>query len=116
MGFPIYAFILSSREDFAPIHSGPSKTRCKSASQLSRRRHGSPSTGKTYPGTKPAFDDVMRTWEQLIGVKSIEQAVEIPSQYAKRVYDNHMAELSKLREMYTDIVRDSSKPIEETTR
>jgi len=66
--------------------------------------------------SKAAFDDAMRTWEQLIGVKSIEQAVEIQSQYAKRVYDNHMAELSKLREMYTDIVRDSSKPIEETTR
>jgi phasin family protein len=66
--------------------------------------------------SKATLDDAMRTWEQLIGVKSLEQAFDIQSQYAKRVYENHMAELSKLREMYTDMVRDSSKPIEETTR
>ncbi len=34
--------------------------------------------------SKTAFDDAMRTWEQLIGVKSLEQAVEIQSQYAKK--------------------------------
>ena len=66
--------------------------------------------------SKAAFDDAMRTWEQLIGVKSIEQAVEIQSQYAKRVYDNHMAELSKLREMYVGMARDASKPIQETSK
>ena len=41
---------------------------------------------------KSAFDDAIRTWEQLIGVRSLEQAVQIKSDYAKRVYENHMAE------------------------
>jgi hypothetical protein len=62
-----------------------------------------------YP--KAAFDDAMRTWEQLVGVKSLEQAVEIQSQYAKRVYDNHMAELSKRGEMCVGIARDASNSI-----
>jgi phasin family protein len=66
--------------------------------------------------SKATFDDAMRTWEQLIGVKSLDQAFDIQSQYAKRVYENHMAELSKLREMYTDMVRDASKPVEDATR
>jgi hypothetical protein len=66
--------------------------------------------------SKNAFDDAMRTWEQLIGVKSLEQAVEIQSQYAKRVYDNHMAELSKLGKMCASMVRDASKPVEEASR
>jgi phasin family protein len=66
--------------------------------------------------SKATFDDAMRTWEQLIGVKSLEEAFEIQSQYAKRVYENHMAELSKLREMYTGMVSDASKPITETPR
>ena len=65
--------------------------------------------------SKKAFDDAMRTWEELIGVRSVEKAVEIQSQYAKRVYENHMAELSKLAEMYTAMIRDASKPIRETT-
>jgi hypothetical protein len=66
--------------------------------------------------SKKAIDDAIRTWEQLLGVKSFEQAIEIQSQYAKRVYDNHMAELSKLGEMCVGMVRDASKPVEETSR
>jgi hypothetical protein len=42
--------------------------------------------------SKSAFDDAIRTWEQLIGVRSLEQAVQIKSDYAKRVHENHMAE------------------------
>jgi len=66
--------------------------------------------------SKSAFDDAIRTWEQLIGVKSLEQAIQIQSDYAKRVYENHMAELSKLGEMTVGMVRDAPKQVEETSR
>ena len=66
--------------------------------------------------SKKTFDDAIRTWEQLIGVRSLEQAIEIQSQYAKRVYENHMAELSKLGEMSIGMVRDASKPVEQATK
>jgi len=66
--------------------------------------------------SKQAFDDAMRTWEQLLGVKSLEQAIEIQSQYAKRVYDNHMAELSKLAGMYSAMVRDAAAPVEKAIK
>jgi hypothetical protein len=66
--------------------------------------------------SKATFDDAVRTWEQLIGVKSLEQAIQIQSDYAKRVYDNHMAELSKLGEMYVSMVRDASRPVEQASK
>lgn len=66
--------------------------------------------------SKKAFDDAIHTWEQLIGVKSLEQAIGIQSQYAKRVYDNHMAELSKLGEMYVGMVSNASKPVEQAAK
>src|SRR6266542_3987421 len=66
--------------------------------------------------SKAAFDDAIRTWEQLIGVRSLEQAIQIQSDYAKRVYDNHMAELKKLGEMSVGMVRDASKPVEDASR
>jgi len=66
--------------------------------------------------SKAAFDDAIRTWEQLIGVRSLEQAMQIQSDYAKRVYENHMAELSKLGEMTMGMVRDASKPVEDTSK
>ena len=66
--------------------------------------------------SKAAFDDAMRTWGQLIGVRSLDQAMQIQSDYAKRAYDNHMAELSKVGEMCLSTMRDASKPVEDAQR
>jgi hypothetical protein len=62
--------------------------------------------------SKYAFEDGTRAFEQLIGAKSIEQAVEIQSQYAKKAYDTYMAEVSKLGEMYAGLAKDAYKPVE----
>jgi hypothetical protein len=51
-----------------------------------------------------------RTFEQLVGSKSIEQAIEIQSQYAKKAY---LAEASKLSEIYVGMARDAYKPVEQ---
>jgi phasin family protein len=63
--------------------------------------------------TKKAWEDSTRTLEQLTGAKSFEQVIEIQSQYAKRTYDNFVAEATKLGELYVAVVRDASKPFEQ---
>ena len=45
---------------------------------------------------KKAFEDATRAFEQLVGVKSVEHAIEIQSRYAKKAYDEYIAEVSKL--------------------
>ena len=62
--------------------------------------------------SKKAFEDSTRAFEQLIGAKSIEQAVEIQSNYAKKTYDAYVAEMSKLGEMYAGLAKDAYKPVE----
>jgi hypothetical protein len=62
--------------------------------------------------SKKAFEDGTRCFEQLIGAKSVEQAVEIQSQYAKKAYDTYIAEMSKIGEMYAGLARDAYKPVE----
>jgi hypothetical protein len=62
--------------------------------------------------SKKAFEDGTRAFEQLIGAKTIEQAIEIQSQYAKKAYDNYIAEVSKLGEMYVGLAKDAYKPVE----
>ena len=62
--------------------------------------------------SKKAFEDSTRAFEQLIGAKSIEQAVEIQFQYAKKAYDTYIAEMSKLGEMYVGLAKDAYKPVE----
>ena len=63
--------------------------------------------------SKKAFEDGTRALEQLIGAKSVQQAIEIQSQYAKKAYETHIAEISKLGEMYVAIARDAYKPVEQ---
>ena len=62
--------------------------------------------------SKKAFEDGTRAFEQLIGAKTIEQAIEIQTQYAKKAYDNYIAEMSKLGEMYVGLAKDAYKPVE----
>jgi hypothetical protein len=49
-------------------------------------------------------------------VRSFEQAIQIQSDYAKRVYEHHMAEMKKLGEMTVGMVRDASQPAEDASR
>ena len=61
--------------------------------------------------SKRAFEDGTRTFEQLAGAKSVEQAIEIQSQYVKRAYDAYTAEVSKLGEMYVGLARNAYQPV-----
>jgi hypothetical protein len=63
--------------------------------------------------SKRAFEDATRAFEQLVGAKSIEHAIEIQSQYAKKAYDTWVAEASKLGEMYAAVARDAYRPVEQ---
>ena len=65
--------------------------------------------------SKRTFDDVFHAWEQLLSAKSVEQMIEIQSQYAKKAYDTHMSEMSKLGEMCVAIARNTAKPVEQAT-
>jgi len=69
-------------------------------------------TAEVTDYSKKAFEDSTRAFEQLVGAKSFEQAVEIQSQYAKKAYDTYMAEMSKIGEMYVGMAKDAYKPVE----
>jgi hypothetical protein len=62
---------------------------------------------------KKAFEDGTRAFEQLIGAKTVEQAFEIQTQYAKKAYDAWMDAMSKITEMYVGLARSAYKPVEE---
>ena len=63
--------------------------------------------------SKKAVEDGTRAFEQLAGAKSVEQAIEIQSQYAKKAYENHIAQMTKLGEMYVSLTREAFKPIQD---
>ena len=66
--------------------------------------------------SKRSFDDATHAFEQLIGAKTLEQAFEIQSQYAKKAYEGWMAQASKLTEMYAGMVRGGYRPAEQAVK
>ena len=62
--------------------------------------------------SKRAFQDGTATLEKLMSAKSIEQAVEIQTTYAKRSYEDYMQQMTKIGSMYSSIGRDAYKPME----
>jgi hypothetical protein len=60
--------------------------------------------------SKKAFEEGTRAFEQLSGAKSVEQAVEIQSQFAKKAYEANIAQVTKLGEMYVSLTQNAFKP------
>ncbi len=50
--------------------------------------------------------------EKLFGVKSLDKAIEVQTEYAKTAYEGFVAEATKLGELYTDLAKEAYKPFE----
>lgn len=62
--------------------------------------------------TKRSLEESSATFEKLAGVRSIEQAVEIQTDYARRAYEDGMAQWSRLGNLYAEMAREAMKPVE----
>lgn len=63
--------------------------------------------------TKKSFEDGTSAFEKVVGAKSVDQAVEIQTTYAKKAYEDYMAEMQKIGEMYAELAKDFYKPVED---
>lgn len=61
--------------------------------------------------SKRAFEDGTATFEKLLAAKSVEQAFEIQTSYAKRAYEDYMQQLNKVGALYSDLAKDAYKPV-----
>jgi hypothetical protein len=61
---------------------------------------------------KKSFEDGKAFVEKLAGVKSLDKAIEVQTEYAKSAYETFVAESQKIAELYGDLARQSYKPLE----
>ena len=62
--------------------------------------------------SKKSFEDSTAMLEKLFGVKTLDKAIELQSEYAKIAYEGFMAKASKIGEMYADLAKETYKPYE----
>jgi phasin family protein len=63
--------------------------------------------------SKKAFDDQVAAARSLAGAKSVQEAVELQTNFARSFLESYIAEVTKLSETVSASVKDSMKPINE---
>jgi phasin family protein len=62
--------------------------------------------------TKKSFEDGKSFVEKLSGVKSLDKAIEVQTEFAKSAYETFVAESQKIAGLYTDLAKQTFKPLE----
>jgi phasin family protein len=62
--------------------------------------------------TRKNFEESSALVEKLVGARTLERAIEVQSEYAKKLYEGFVTETTKIGEIYADIAKQSYKPIE----
>jgi hypothetical protein len=63
--------------------------------------------------SKRSFENAAKMLEKLFGVRSLNTAIEVQSEYAKVVYDDFNAQIGKLGEHYADLAKVAFKSSED---
>ena len=76
-------------------------------------QHGIQAIASAYGDyTKKSFEDTKSMVEKLSGVKSLDKALELQTEFAKSAYETFVAESQKIAGLYTDLAKQTFKPFE----
>jgi hypothetical protein len=62
--------------------------------------------------TKKSFEETRSFVEKLSGVKSLDKAIEVQTEFAKSAYETFIADSQKIAGLYTDLAKHTYKPLE----
>ncbi len=97
-------------QDFQKVSQGNSETAVKMMGDLAKNFQALSADWIEY--SKRAFQDGQAAFEKLVSAKTVDQAFEIQSSYAKRAYEEYMQQLTKVGSMYSSLGREAYKPLE----
>jgi hypothetical protein len=60
--------------------------------------------------TRKSFEEFGSFCEQLTGVRSLDKAMEVQTEFVKRAYENSVAESRKIRELHSKLARQTFEP------
>ena len=76
-------------------------------------QHGIQAIASAYGDyTKKSFEDTKSMVEKLSGVKSLDKALELQTEFAKSAYETFVVESQKIAGLYSDLAKQTFKPFE----
>ena len=67
---------------------------------------------ETTDYSKRSLESTSSFVEKIVGVKSVETAIQLQSEFAKSQFDGFVAQAAKVSEIYKDIAKEAFKPLE----
>jgi hypothetical protein len=61
--------------------------------------------------TKKSFEDTKVFVEKMSGVRSLDKAIEVQTEFARAAYETFVSESQKIGALYADLARQSYKPV-----
>jgi hypothetical protein len=102
--------MLKNFEDFQKLGKDNLDTCMKSFGTVSKGWQAIATEFADY--SKKSFEEGSAHLEKLFGVKSLEKAIELQSDYLKTSYEGFVAEATKISELYSDLAKETYKPFE----
>ncbi len=62
--------------------------------------------------SKKSYEEGTKTFEQLLGAKSFDKAIEIQQGYFKNAYEGFVAQSTKINGLYADLAKETYEPIQ----
>ena len=62
--------------------------------------------------SKRSFENSTKALEKMFGVKSLDKAIELQSEYAKSIYEDYTAQITKLGALYAELAKEAFRPFE----
>ncbi len=67
---------------------------------------------ETADYTKRSLESTSSFMEKLLGVKSVDTAIQLQSEFAKTQFESFVAQANKVGDIYKDIAKEAFKPVE----
>ena len=66
---------------------------------------------ETTDYSKQAFEKCRLHFEKLMGIKKLDEAIQLHSDFAKTAYEDFVAQATKIGEMYANLAKEAFKPL-----
>jgi phasin family protein len=68
--------------------------------------------GEIYAYTKQSVEESIAAGKAILGAKSVHEAIELQTGFAKSAFENYVAELTKFNQLFTAAAKDSFAPLQ----
>jgi hypothetical protein len=97
-------------EDFSKYNKEFVDNNLKSFASLSKSTQAIVTEASDY--TRKSFESGSAFMEKLLTAKTLENAIQIQTDFAKQSYETFVAEATKIGDLYTELAKEAYKPFE----